>query len=368
MKTQVIDRRTLNRTLLRRQLLLARATMPAAEAIEHLVGVQAQEPPVPYITLWTRLDGFVPAELVALLQKRQAARVNALYRMTIHLVSADDAVEIRPLLQTLARRVLRNTYFGGNLHGLDTDEIVAVAKTLLSERPMTTAELGRALAERWPDRDPHSLAMAPRFLLPTVQPPPRGLWGQTGPPRMAPLDDWLGRPMADAPSVDRLVRRYLRAFGPALVADMANWSGLIGLRAVFEQLRPELRVARDASGRELFDVPDGLMAAPDEPAPVRFFGQYDNVFLGHADRSRIVPADLAQWSAAPGRGGLTGSLTVDGFWAGGWRLVRSGDRATLQVVLGSMVTAASRAEVESEGGALLRFLVGGEADLSIELS
>ena len=365
---KVIDRRTLNRTLLLRQLLLERARMPALEAIEHLVGIQAQEPPVPYITLWTRLHGLAPAQLVTLIEGRQAARVNALYRMTIHLVSADDALAIRPLLQPLAERVLGNTYFGGNLRGLDTAEVVAVAKTLLREHPMTTAELARALTERWPNRDAHSLAMAPRFLLPTVQPPPRGLWGQTGPPRMAPLDDWLGRPMASEPSVDRLVRRYLSAFGPASVADVANWSGLTGLRAVFERLRPELRVARDESGRELFDVPEGSMAAADEPAPVRYFGQYDNVFLGHADRSRIIPDGLGQWTAPPGRGGLTGSLTVDGFWAGTWRLVRSGDLATLGVALGGAASSADRAEVEAEGRALARFVVGDRADPSVEVS
>jgi hypothetical protein len=101
-----LDRRTLNRTLLARQLLLRRETRPIPEVVEHLVGLQAQEPVDPYIGLWSRLDGFDPEELGRLITERRVLRAQ-LMRATIHLVTDRDAQALSPVM----RPVLRRTFF-----------------------------------------------------------------------------------------------------------------------------------------------------------------------------------------------------------------------------------------------------------------
>ena len=346
----VLGRRARNRALLERQLLLRRVRWPAAEVVEHLVGMQAQEPRDPYVGLWTRLEDFDPAELGGLVADRQVVR-SPLMRTTIHLVSARDCLTLAPLLHPVRERNFwTGSPFGRQVKGVDVDAVLAAGRALLDERPRTNAQLRAFMAERWPGWDPTSLAYAVHHLVPVVQVPPRGVWGQKGLPTWATTERWLGRPVEEAPSIDRVVLRYLAAFGPAGTMDVQAWSGLTRLREVTDRLRPGLRTFRNEAGKELFDLPDAPRPDPGTPAPVRFLPQFDNVALSHADRSHISgdaaarwPADDLHWSA----------ILVDGFVAGAWRLTRDGKAATLTVRL---FDSKDQTEVAEEGERLLAFL------------
>ena len=357
---RILSRRTLNRTLLARQLLLERVHRPALEVVEHLVGMQAQEPIDPYVGLWTRIESFDPSELSGAIEQREAVRMGHL-RGTLHLVTARDALAQYPILADVMARSWKSSPFIKQLVGIDIGAVLARARELLEERPMTPSELGAALAPEWPGRDAPSLAYAARFLLPLVQAPPRGLWGRTGRPTNTTAESWLGAPMATEPSIDDLVIRYLAVFGPATVADMRVWSWLTGLRDVVDRLRPRLRTFRDDAGRELFDVEDGLIADEEIPAPIRFLPQYDNVFLSHDDRSRIL-SDAVSVPDLAWRGGVL----VDGFVAAAWRIDRERGRATITVTLAQPVTPDQRVEIEAEGERLLAFLAA-DADRVIRL-
>jgi DNA glycosylase AlkZ-like len=217
---------------------------------------------------------------------------------------------------------------------------------------MTIARLAAALGGQWPDHDPNSLAYAVRYLVPLVQVPPRGVWGgATMQPTVTTLRSWLGRPAPVAPDVDDLVVRYLRAFGPASTADIRAWSWLTDVRVVVTRLRPQLRVYRDEAGRELYDVCNGLFCDPSAAAPVRFLPQYDNVFLAHADRGRIM--DEVRWGSSFTH---RGSLFVGGFLSGAWRLTSTKRQSTLTVELRRRVRRIESREVRSEAGELLSFL------------
>jgi hypothetical protein len=358
---EVLSRQTLNRATLERQLLLRRASRTALDAVEHLVGLQAQIPLNPYTGLWSRLERFRPDELAALLDERRVVRT-VVMRATIHLVSADDCLRLRPLVQPVLHAELgRHPEFAPRLRGVDLEPVLAFARRLLAERPRTGGELRAALAERFPEHDPAALAYACRCLLPLVQVPPRGVWGRTAQVSSTTAEAWLGRPLAADPSIDDTVLRYLAAFGPATVADVATWSRLTALRAVVERLRPHLRTFRDERGRELFDLPDAPRPEPDTPAPPRFLPEYDNALLSHADRSRFRRDEERPRSGVTGP--VHGMVLSDGFLCGSWRLERDRDTgsATLVVTQLERLTKRAGASVAAEGRRFLRF-VAADAD------
>ncbi|TVX96867.1 winged helix DNA-binding domain-containing protein [Cohnella terricola] len=349
-----LSRRALNRALLERQMLIKRTKIPALDVMEHLIGLQAQAPNPPYIGLWARVEDFRQDELSGLIESRQAVRI-ALMRSTIHLTSARDALSLRPVVQPALERGLKGNY-GKHLAGIDEADLAAEARTLVEKRPMTFRELGGLLAEdeRWRNREPDTLAAAVRTLLPLVQIPPRGLWGESGQSVHTTAEAWLGSPAIPAISPETMIERYLAAFGPASAKDMQTWSGLTRLGEVVKRIRPRLRIYYDEQGRELFDVLDAPLPDPDMPIPPRYMAEFDNALLSHADRSRIISEEDRK-RVFTINGIIRPTFLIDGFVAGMWRIDRKRDAAILTIEPFRPLRPEDRAGLYEEGDNLLRF-------------
>jgi len=343
---RVLSQRILNRTLLDRQFLLSRTRLTALEVVRRLVAVQAQEPNWPYVGLWTRIDGFAHDDLTALLTDRQVVRAGLL-RSTQHLVAGDDFGWLRPLVQPVLDRTLRTAYFTSQVGGLDLDAVADAGREALKGRVMARRELGKLLAQRFPGRSGAILAAVVQLRVPLVHPPPNGTWGGWGNRPVTPVT--LAGPVAAAPDPAHLVERYLAAFGPASVMDVQAWSGLTRLGEVVDGMR--LRSYRGEDGRELFDLPDAGLADPDTPAPVRLLPAYDNLLLGHADRTRVL--DRAVMPAVlPGRAQVLPTVLVDGTVAATWSL----DGGAPAVHPARTLTPAERDLVEAEAARLGDFI------------
>lgn len=350
---RILSRRALNRALLARQLLLRRAELGVAPALEHLVGLQAQATLPPYIGLWSRLEAFDPDELGRMLTNGKAVRLT-LMRGTVHLVTSRDAQVLRPLVQEVIERS-HSGAFGRRMGAADPQQLSRAVAELLALESLGARELGRRLVAKGIGDDAEAIGNAARVYVPLVQLPPRGVWGASGRALYATLEAWTGRPLHKRPALDAVVRRYLGAFGPASVLDMQRWSGLTKLKEPFERLRPQLAVFHDEQGRELFDLPGAPRPDPGTPAPVRFLGEYDNVLLGHADRRRVIPDDFP-WDAmlAPRR--FVNNLLVRGMLRATWWLERDGKRrAVLAIRPFRKLSKRDHAAVTAEAWRLLDF-------------
>jgi hypothetical protein len=360
-------------------MLLRRVSRPESEVVESLVGMQAQNPNDPYVALWSRLEGFRAEELAQLMLERQVAR-STLMRGTIHLVTARDCLALRPHMQPIVERnYLTGNQFGRKVKGLAVEEVKNACIELLRTKPRSRAELKRSLAERWPDQDAEAMSFA-LYLIPLVQVTPRGVWGRSGQAKWALTEQWFEGTEVEPVSIDEVVLRYLGAFGPASVADAQQWCGLTRLNEVIDRLRSQLVSFQGPNGRELFDVPDAPRPDPDTPAPPRFFPEYDNIFISHADRSRMAPADFQTqmtnaWLAmgrddrtgAAGKKPLSWSMfSVDGSLSGTWKLERNKGEATLLLQPMIELSDDDLEAVAEEGRALGEFLAAGSR-LRVEL-
>ncbi|MFE2936277.1 winged helix DNA-binding domain-containing protein [Streptomyces sp. NPDC059278] len=349
----ILTQRDLNRATLARQHLLQREDCTALDAVSHLAGLQAQAPQKPFTGLWSRIKAFTPADLDDLVTGRQVVRTH-LMRRTVHLVTATDALAWRARHDAMLRQRVLATY-RSELAGIDLDELSTAGRAVMADdRPRAMGELVDALRDRWPTPPRRVLGeLLVAALIPMAQLPPRGLWKETAGVHNLPLSTWLHQPIRplpadpDDPIGQRLVLRYLAAYGPATTADIRMWSGLAGLPTAVKVLRGDLITFRDERGRLLLDIPGAPRPHPDTPAPIRFLPAFDNATLGYQDRSRIID-DLHLGLSVAGQR----AVLIDGRVAATWT---TGDRRlTISPLRG--LTRSEEQELEAEGQKLATFM------------
>ncbi|MFD1544094.1 winged helix DNA-binding domain-containing protein [Nonomuraea guangzhouensis] len=344
--------RELNRATLARQHLLRRHQGGVTSVVHRLAGLQAQEPRPPYLGMWTRLDGFARDDLHAALRARTLVRATMM-RATLHLVTAVDFAAFRPLLHPLLAGAARR------FPEVDFDAVAAVAERLLAEGPHTFNELRPRLENEFPGAYDRALGYAVRMLVPLIMVPTEDPWS-------FPRESAFALPgieLAADPDLGTFVERYLAAFGPATAADMQTWSGLTGLKSVLNGMRDRLEVLVDEHGKELFDLPEAPRPEGDMPAPVRFLPDFDNLMLGHADRTRVLP-EAYRGQVVTKNLRVRATYLVDGFVAGTWQIKRTGRKAKLLI---TPFTPVSPEVLEEEGMALLAFAEPGAEARSLEV-
>ncbi|MGI9155875.1 MAG: winged helix DNA-binding domain-containing protein [Marmoricola sp.] len=336
-----LSRRVLNRTLLLRQHLLQRSTLSPLEMVDQLIGLQAQDNLPPYLSLAARIDGFDPRGLSALIESRAVVRFLTM-RGTVHVLIPADALQLRTWVQPALDRTSRGNQLSRPAAHVPTGDVLAAANDLLADAPMPFAELCEGLHHRFPDAPARALGHVARERVPMLQVPPRGLWRRSGGVVYALVSQWVGESLVE-PDLPKLVRRYLRSYGPATAADMTAWSSVTRLGPVFAAMTDELRTYTDEFGRTLYDVPGAPIADGDVAAPVRLIGTYDNVWLSHAARDRVVTKEKRRAWMGP-NGGVGNALLVDGAMEGLWSV----DDGRMVLDLWRTLTRGERSSLDEE--------------------
>jgi hypothetical protein len=320
--------RQLNRATLARQLLLRREPLDVVEAVRRVAAIQAQEPASPYLALWNRIADFDPADLDAAFADRSVVKAS-LIRLTLHAVVAEDYPAFySAMLSSLRASRLYDRRF--TTTGLSTAETDALVPHLLkfTGRPRSKVEIEAMLETRLGERNHPRAWWALKSFAPLHHAPTGRPWSFATRASFiaAPRDS--GRVSPDE-AVQRLVLRYLAAFGPASVQDFAQFTMLRRpvAREALSALGDKVEELEGPGGTVLFDVPAAPLPADDTPAPPRLLPMWDSVLLAYADRSRIIPPDYRRLVIHQ-NGDVLPTVLVDGCVAGVWRPVDGGIEAT----------------------------------------
>jgi hypothetical protein len=394
--TTVLSQDDLNRATLARQLLLERSPVEVVTAVERIGGLQAQEPASPFIGLWTRLADFRADELRTAFADRRVVKATMM-RATLHAVTAADYEAMHPAAAYALEAIRRRD----RTHRPDPDHLerlAAIASAFTSE-PRTLGELRDHLIahegiappstggsdsgsgdsasggrDPGPARRPGATAPTPalspeeivwwvrRHLTFIHAPSDAEPWSFGRRPRIIEATAWIpGMAAVDEPTSTRaIVRRYLGAFGPASVADIAAWS-----RVPISRLRPAVTAlddegalwhAHDARGRPFIDLTDAPRPPGDTPAPPRLLPMWDSILLAHQDRTRII-SDADRAVVIARNGDTLPTFLVDGRVAGlWWADAEPGGRTRIAVEPFREIPSTARRALDAEAERLAAFV------------
>ncbi|HEX3552300.1 MAG TPA: winged helix DNA-binding domain-containing protein [Thermoanaerobaculia bacterium] len=358
--------RALNRALLARQGLLTPWETPLVETVESIGALQAQYWPGVAVALWSRMRDFAAQDLYAALAGRQLV-VGTLLRATLHMVSAREhpgyAAAVEASGVTDWRRISKEPF--------------PQMATLRSELLAWTAAVPRSgdeiseFVEEWLARHPG--ALDEKELAFQRQYKWRPFRGTSAFVRVAADGRWerapaslMAAPKSSEPAASSpeevlaaVVRRHLRAFGPAAADDVADWIGwkTPPVRAVLDRLAPELVRFEDAAGRALYDLPAAPRPDPETPAPMRLLPGFDNVMLAYASkrRQRVLPDEHREKVYVRANLQVLPTFLVDGLIAGTWSVEEKRREATLTLRPFERLARPVRAAVVEEAERLVRF-------------
>jgi DNA glycosylase AlkZ-like len=327
-----ISARALNRATLGRQMLLGRESLGVVEAVRRVVALQAQHPASPYLALWNRLSNFDPAALDAAFAGHEVVKAT-LMRLTLHAVHGGDYRAIREAMEPTLRAVMILRADGFTASGLAEDVADRLVPDVLAyaARPRTAAELQAWLEQRLGAPLDPRLWRGVRGYAPLVHAPTQAPWSFGARPsyiaaRQRPM---LIDPEASSAALRLLVKQYLEGFGPASVADVAQFALVqqARVRKALQELTSEVERLEGPGGMVLYDVRGAARSDEDSPAPPRLLGMWDSVLLAYLDRSRVIPPDYRK-HVIRSNGDVLPTLLVDGYVAGVWRTVEGGIEAT----------------------------------------
>jgi Winged helix DNA-binding domain len=347
--------------------LLRRKQLSPASLCSAVAGVQAQVGLAAELAFRVRGAADNRDDIrAALLQSRTLVKTSAM-RMTLHIVPANEfSLYIAALKQSRRAWILGLLHRRLKIMPAEVADMNQLAVEALSKGSLTQQELIEIARKKagkrmrlWLDRAWGPMAFRSALIEGLVcYGPPRGAEAT-----LVRVDQWLQKQpaMEEAAAKQELLRRYLRAYGPATVRDFAKWSGMPAAeaKAVWQSLSDEMQqvsIDGEAAGLLRADV-DALADSVPVRGIVRLLPSFDPLLLAHASKDHLVePRHYKRVYRA--QGWISPVVLVDGKISGVWLMERTAARLLIEIKAFSPFSRGVRARIEEEADYLAQFLGG----------
>jgi hypothetical protein len=349
---------------LARQHLRAREPATVAAVASDVCGIQAQVASAAELALWSRSPGLTRAGVHDALWKHRTLVKTSAMRGTLHLLAADElALYVAAFAGSRVRRNLgimaRYGVTRREASAVKEAALDALAAGPLSRAALAQAVLGRvevnARARRWFEESWWGVARQAVVEGLLCYGPDEGREAA-----LVRVDRWLGpqAPVAESQARALLLRRYLRAHGPATLRDFAKWSGLamVDARVVWQHGIDDMQEV-SVEGKPAFLLLDDFesIAEPLPPdAEVRLLPSFDPYLLAHADVGHFLAPEHYK-RVYKGAGWLAPVVLHGGRVVATWSYARRSGRLEVEVAAFGTLSKPVRGLIVVEAADLGRF-------------
>jgi hypothetical protein len=348
---------------LRRHHLSRRESLNPAVIAHDICGVQAQVMGCAQLALWARAPKLSKQAVNdAIWEKRSLVKTSAM-RQTLHLLSATDYHLYITALKASRMAAVMRIVARVDITPAEVDFVNAALLDVLGDEPVAQ----RVLAEQLKPRLSEKIRAAMKFFWndwPLFRPAVIGGRICYGPDRgrevtYVRVDRWLAaaRAVDEREAKETLLRRYLRAYGPATLKDFCHWSGISTKEAqpTWNAVLAELaEVSIEGTTAWLLrdDLPQ-LKASKAGRGLVRLLPSFDPYMLAHEDKDHLVHPQYYK-RVYRNQGWLSPVVLVDGKVAGTWQMEK-GKKKSVKIELWEKLSRAVLLQIEQEAERLVGF-------------
>jgi uncharacterized protein YcaQ len=362
-RTTRVSPERIARFRLRRHHLLDEPAADAVSICRDMCGVQAQVMSAAYLQLWTRNHSLRRTEIENALWKKRTLIKTSLMRQTLHLIPTDEfPVYIAALRQCRRAGALRVMARCG-ISREEGEAITPLIMEALASGPLGRAAIAAAIRPKVSKRVRNFMELSwSHVRVPVAD----GLicygGGEGNQVVFIRVDQWLPKlkvkNISSTAAQCELLRKYLRAYGPATMHDFSHWAGLPmpevkALRPLLEAELEEI-VGETKSAMLLREDVAALNKCSETEACIRLLPIFDSYLLAHREKDHLLSPQHYKL-VYRNQGWISPVVLIQGAIAGVWSHTLQNKKLFVKIEPFDKLSKAAKAGIEREAGHLAAF-------------